>query len=223
MSIRSDRDGAVAIVHRDDALVVLVKPSGLPAVPGRAAHLHDCAALRVQRDAPDARVVHRLDMATSGLMVMALGASAQRRLGTAFARREVDKRYLAVVAGRLVAPHADAEGWAEIALPLAADWPNRPRQMIDTQAGKPSLTRYRALAFDAAGGTTRVELAPLSGRTHQLRVHLMAIGHPILGDTLYAPPEVQALAPRLLLHASALAFAHPATGERVAFTSAPEF
>jgi tRNA pseudouridine32 synthase / 23S rRNA pseudouridine746 synthase len=212
------------IVDCSDTVIVIDKPSGLPAVPGRAAGLQDCVASRVQARWADARVVHRLDMATSGLMVMARGAAAQRALAAAFARREVDKRYVAVVAGR-VTPAADG-GWAEIALPLGADWPARPRQKVDHAAGRPSLTRYRVLAHLDDGATmarARVELQPLSGRTHQLRVHLAAIGHPIVGDTLYAPAAVQALGTRLLLHASALAFADPADGRALAFASPAPF
>ncbi len=209
------------IVHCCDALLVIDKPSGLPAVPGRGPGLQDCVATRVQASFPDALVVHRLDMATSGLMLMARGAAAQRALGTAFAARELDKRYVALVAGRL--PAGPGDGWREIDLPLAADWPARPRQQVDRENGKPSLTRWRVLGHDGQNGWTRVELRPLSGRTHQLRVHLFAIGHPIVGDTLYAPPAVQAQAARLLLHASAIALAHPATGERMVFTSPAPF
>ena len=136
------------------------------------------------------------------------------------ARREVDKRYVAVVAGHLSAPAGDA--WGEIDLPLAADWPRRPRQRVDAEHGKASRTRYRVLGHDPIPGTTRLELQPLTGRTHQLRVHLAAIGHPIVGDMLYAP-ELASLAPRLLLHASALVLPHPVRGDRLAFTSAPPF
>ena len=150
----------------------------------------------------DARVVHRLDMATSGLLLMARGAEAQRRVGMAFARREVTKRYVAVVRGRVRSTHG------EIALPLTADWPQRPRQKVDTERGKPSLTRYRVLSVDDAADTSRLELEPVTGRSHQLRVHLLAIGHPIVGDTLYGQTD----APRLLLHACELTLPHPATG-----------
>ncbi len=211
----------LAFVHCSEALLVIDKPSGLPAVPGRGAHLQDCVASRVQAEFSDALVVHRLDMATSGLMLMARGVAAQRALGNAFARREVDKRYVAVVSGLLASPAGD--GWGEIALPLAADWPERPRQKVDVHGGKPSLTRYRVLGRDLPNGLSRVELQPLTGRSHQLRVHLLAIGHPIVGDTLYAPPEVQAQSARLLLHASALALAHPLSGERIGFCSVPPF
>jgi len=203
------------IVHADDAIVVVDKPAGLPSVPGRAAGLQDCAAQRVQAVHPDALVVHRLDMATSGLLLFARGADVQRRLSRAFATRAVDKRYVAVVAGRL----ADERG--EIDLPLAADWPNRPRQVVDHERGKPSLTRYAVLARDAH--TTRVALEPLTGRSHQLRVHLAAIGHAILGDTLYAGANAQSAAPRLLLHASMLGFVHPHDGRRFEIESTAPF
>jgi tRNA pseudouridine32 synthase/23S rRNA pseudouridine746 synthase len=189
------------VLFSDDAIVVVDKPAGMLSVPGRGADKQDCAASRVQALHADARVVHRLDMATSGLLVMARGADAQRRLGDAFARREVRKRYVAVVHGRLSAAHG------EIDLPLVADWPHRPRQKVDAEHGKPSLTRYRVLSVDEASGTSRVALEPVTGRSHQLRVHLLAIGHPIVGDTLYGAPA----APRLMLHASELAFAHPLT------------
>ncbi|AEG92289.1 pseudouridine synthase [Ramlibacter tataouinensis] len=211
------------LIHADADCIVVDKPAGLLCVPGRGPGKQECLAARVQQRFPDARVVHRLDMATSGLWLMARGAALQRAFGDAFARREVGKRYVAVVAGLLLPMPADAEGWSRIALPLAADWPNRPRQQVDPHAGKPSLTLWRVLGHDAAAGSTRLELAPVTGRTHQLRVHLMALGHPILGDALYAPPEVAARAPRLLLHASALALPHPVSGAPLAFASPPPF
>ncbi len=198
-------------VHIDDACIVVDKPHGLLSVPGRGEHLQDCAAARVQAHCADALVVHRLDMATSGLLLFARGVPAQRRLSDAFARREVHKRYVAVVHG------AVAQDAGDIDLPLRTDWPNRPRQRIDAEHGKPSLTRYRVLGRDALRHTTRLELTPLTGRSHQLRVHLLALGHPILGDALYAPAEVQAQTDRLLLHADALGFAHPVSGEPLRF------
>jgi tRNA pseudouridine32 synthase/23S rRNA pseudouridine746 synthase len=212
-----------AVVHADAHLIVVVKPAGLLSVPGRGDDKQDCASARVQRLYPDAKVVHRLDMATSGLLLMARGAEMQRRLSQAFARREVGKRYLAVVAGRPDAPADALDGWALIDLPLAADWPNRPRRIVDRTHGKPSQTRWRVLAFDAAADTTRLELEPVTGRSHQLRVHLQALGHPILGDSLYAPPEVQARSARLLLHASQLRLTHPATGAALRFSSTAAF
>jgi len=201
----------------DEHLVVLDKPAGLLAVPGRGEDKQDCLSARAQALWPDALVVHRLDMATSGLFLMGRGVHMQRVLSRAFAERQVHKTYQALVAGTLGAVGARGE----IALPLAADWPNRPRQKVDPDAGRPSLTRWTVLA--AEGDTTRLALEPVTGRSHQLRVHLQAIGHPIVGDTLYAPPEVAARSPRLLLHANALQLAHPATGEPLAFASPVPF
>lgn len=209
---------APVALYRDEALLVIDKPAGLLAVPGRGALKQDCLAARVQRAWPDARVVHRLDEATSGLMVFALGIEMQRRLGRAFEQREVQKRYIAVVAGRV----ESATG--RVDLPLGADWPNRPRQQVDRAHGKPARTHWQVLSYDPGGDSTRLELTLETGRTHQLRVHLMAIGHAILGDTLYAPPSIQARSPRLLLHASALAFAHPLAGQpALAIESPPPF
>lgn len=201
-------------LYVDDALLVVDKPSGLLAVPGRGADKQDCLAARVQARYPDALIVHRLDMATSGLMVMARGPAAQRELNKAFAAREVKKRYIAVAAGRLEAP---PRGWAMIDFPIIVDWPNRPLRIVDHARGKPSLTRWRVLGYDETGANTRVELEPVTGRSHQLRVHLRELGHPILGDALYAPPNMRALAGRLLLHAWSLRFAHPVSGEALAF------
>jgi tRNA pseudouridine32 synthase/23S rRNA pseudouridine746 synthase len=195
------------IAHIDAHLIVAVKPSGLLSVPGRGEEGRDCLAARVQSMFDDALVVHRLDMATSGLMIFARGSTMQRVLSIAFAQREVQKSYVAVVQGTV----DPSEG--EIDLPLIADWPNRPRQIVDPARGKPSLTRYRTLALPSTLDSTRLELEPVTGRAHQLRVHLLAIGHPILGDALYAPPEVFARAERLLLHASSLRLTHPSNGE----------
>lgn len=202
------------IVHFDESLIAANKSTGLLAVPGRGADKQDCLAMRVQEEFPDALVVHRLDMATSGLMLFARGVEMQRRLSRLFRERKVQKRYVAVVAGRL----GSLSG--EIDLPLAGDWPNRPRQKVDLEAGKPALTRYRTLGYDSFTGTTRVELEPVTGRTHQLRVHLAAIGHPILGDSLYGSEDS---AERLLLHASTLGFAHPFNAEPLSFASEPAF
>lgn len=203
------------ILHLDEALIVADKPAGLPTVPGRPVELHDCLWHRVREAVPDALVVHRLDMATSGLVLFARGLEVQRTLSRAFAQREMGKTYVAVVRG-------EVSGEAgEIDLPLAADWPNRPRQQVDPRHGKPSLTRWRVIAREAGG--TRLALEPLTGRTHQLRVHLAAIGHPILGDALYGAEETAAAAPRLLLHASALAFAHPADARPMRLDSPAPF
>ncbi|HEY9098284.1 MAG TPA: pseudouridine synthase [Thiobacillus sp.] len=205
----------IDLLDVDDSLLVINKPSGLLAVPGRGIDKQDCLSARVQARYPDALIVHRLDMATSGLMVMARGAVVQRALSQAFAAREVSKRYIAVVAGRLEAP---PDAWGVIDLPIMADWPNRPLRMIDYQNGKPSVTRWRVLGYDESGLNTRVELEPVTGRSHQLRLHLRELGHPILGDTLYASSVIQAMAGRLLLHATSLGFVHPGTGVERTFT-----
>ena len=210
----------VAVLHRDAQLLVLDKPAGLLSVPGRGRDKADCLSARVQAVVPDALVVHRLDMATSGLMVMARGADMQRRLSRAFAEREVSKRYVAVVAGR---PDARTGDWNVVDLPIAGDWPNRPLRIVDHERGQASVTRWRVLAHDAGAATSRLELEPLTGRTHQLRVHLRALGHPILGDGLYAPPGVAAAAPRLLLHACGLRLAHPLSGNAMEFSSMAPF
>jgi tRNA pseudouridine32 synthase / 23S rRNA pseudouridine746 synthase len=211
------------VLHADAHLLVLSKPAGLLCVPGRGADKQDCLSKRMQRQYADALVVHRLDMATSGLCVMARGPRMQRLLGDAFAARQIGKRYVAVVAGRPAGESADASGWNLIDLPIAADWPNRPLRVIDLRRGKPSQTRWRVLSHDAASDTSRVELEPLTGRSHQLRLHLGSLGHPILGDAWYAPPEVHARSDRLLLHASRLDFVHPATGQPLTFESAAPF
>lgn len=202
---------ALPLLHADERLIVVNKPSGLLSVPGRGPDKQDCASARVQQQFADALIVHRLDQATSGLLLLARGAAAQRDLSQAFATRRVDKRYVAVVTGTL------AQDELEIDLPLLADWPNRPRQRVDHALGKRSQTLLRVL--ERGPDYTRVELSPLTGRTHQLRVHLMAIGHAILGDTLYAGPVDAERAPRLLLHASELLLQD--SGQR--FYCAPDF
>ena len=210
----------LTVLYADDALLVLEKPSGLLSVPGRGADKQDCLSLRAQRAYPDALVVHRLDMATSGLMVMARGAQAQRVLNAAFAAREVSKRYLAIVDGELKAP---ATEWGVIDLRIAPDWPRRPLRIIDQERGQASLTRWRVLAYNRSDSTSRLELEPVTGRSHQLRVHLLALGHPILGDTLYAGPRIQAMTTRLLLHASSVELQHPVSGKSMRFVSPPGF
>ena len=212
-------------LYEDRWLLAFDKPAGLLAVPGRGAEKADCLAARVQARWPDALVVHRLDEATSGLMLMARGAEMQRALSSLFAARQVDKRYVALAHGCPPAQDVDAEGWARIDLPLARDWPRRPRSKVDMAHGRPSLTLWRALAQEApawsAGRTLwRLELQPVTGRSHQLRVHLLASGCPIAGDALY---DVQDAAPRLMLHAAALRFAHPASGQALALQCAAPF
>lgn len=200
------------IVHLAHDLLVVNKPAGLLSVPGRGEDKQDCAWSRACALCHDAQVVHRLDMATSGLLLLARGAAMQRALSMAFASRQVHKRYEAVLCGE----PRDDEGCVD--LPLICDWPNRPRQMVDTVRGKPSTTRWRVLARD--GARTRVALEPVTGRSHQLRVHMAAMGWPIAGDELYGDAGA---APRLLLHASELALPHPLDGQALAWTSRPPF
>jgi len=209
----------LGVLYVDESMLVFDKPAGLLSVPGRGEDKQDCLSARAQRQFPDARVVHRLDMATSGVMLMARSAAAQRSLNDAFARRDIAKRYVAVVDGHLPAP---AESWGVIDLPIIVDWANRPRRVIDPVAGKPSVTRWRVLSH-ADAGLTRVELEPVTGRSHQLRVHLLAIGHAIAGDQLYGSPRVQALADRLLLHACSIELKHPSTGQILRFASPASF
>lgn len=192
------------MVWQDDSLLVVNKPAGLLAVVGRGVDKQDCLATRVQAEFADALVVHRLDMATSGLLLFARGAVMQRQLSRLFQERAIEKRYVAHVAGYL----ADS---GEISLPLQADWLHRPKQKVDEEQGKPALTQYRRLDYDPTTNTSRVQLTPITGRTHQLRVHLAAIGHPILGDLLYDGRP----APRLHLHAERLQFTHPLTGAQL--------
>jgi len=208
------------VVYEDEHLLVVDKPAGLLCVPGRGLDKQDCLSLRVQASYPDALVVHRLDMATSGLMLFARSPAAQRDLSRAFAERRVAKRYVAMVAGDVAPP---AHAWGVIDLPIAADWPRRPLRKIDHLLGKASLTRWRVTARCSTRRATRLELEPETGRSHQLRVHLLALGHPILGDALYGLPEVQAMAPRLLLHATRLTLKHPVSDQALQFASAADF
>jgi tRNA pseudouridine32 synthase/23S rRNA pseudouridine746 synthase len=207
-------------IHEDEHLLVLEKPSGLLSVPGRGPDKQDCLSKRVQDRYPEALIVHRLDQDTSGLLLMARGIEAQRRLSKLFETRQVHKRYVAVVAGHPAQTQAeqapDQEGWRTIDGPILLDWERRPIHIIHPD-GKASRSRWRVL--QTGKHATLVELEPVTGRTHQLRVHMQSIGHPMLGDSLYAPPELKALSPRLLLHAQALAFPHPFTGEDMAFSA----
>jgi tRNA pseudouridine32 synthase/23S rRNA pseudouridine746 synthase len=206
-------------LHEDPYLLVFDKPAGLLCVPGRGEDKQDCLSARAMRQWPDALIVHRLDMGTSGLVVMARGIPMQRALSAAFAERRVHKRYEAVVDGAMPV-RAD---WSLIDAPLMADWPRRPLQKIDP-AGKPSVTRWKAASLlPGEPAATHVLLEPLTGRSHQLRVHLLSIGHPILGDALYGDAALQARAPRLLLHASELGFVHPVTQQDLCFNRPPDF
>lgn len=210
---------ALKVLHADDALLVLEKPAGLLSVPGRGEDKQDCLSARIQSIYADALIVHRLDMATSGLMLMARGKTVQRILSQAFADRQVDKRYVALVQGALTQKVAP---WSTIDLPIAVDWPNRPRRVIEPLTGKPSVTRWRVLA-SADLQHTRVELEPVTGRSHQLRVHMRAIGHPIMGDALYAADAALVTHSRMLLHATEIRFVHPVSNQKMHFVSLPDF
>ncbi len=197
------------IIHVDDDILIASKPEGLLSVPGKAVEHSDCLEARIQSIYSHARIVHRLDMATSGIMILAMNANSHRHLGLQFERRHINKTYIAKVWGRV--EHDEGE----IDLPLRCDWPNRPLQMVDFEQGKSALTRWRVLA--RGDYSTRLELTPKTGRSHQLRVHLASVGHPILGDDFYANGEACAAADRLMLHAEKLEFFHPTGGELTKF------
>lgn len=197
------------IIYQDDDLLALNKPAGLLSVPGRGEDKQDSLSIRVQAEYPEALIVHRLDMSTSGLILMARNKDMQRQLGMLFEQRQVFKRYIAIVDGKL------EQQSGEINLPLITDWPNRPKQKIDHKIGKPALTLYKVLEYNENANTTRLELKPLTGRTHQLRVHMQAIGHTILGDEFYASEEARSKSERLLLHAESLGFIHPLTENKI--------
>ncbi len=210
-------DTGLDIIYQDELLIVVNKPSGLLSVPGRGADKQDCMITRIQQRFADALTVHRLDMETSGILLFARNKTVHRLLSRAFQEREVEKQYTAVVAGVL------ERETGEIDLPLICDWPNRPRQKVDHEVGKPSLTRYQRLSYDAVLDATRVALSPVTGRSHQLRVHMLSLGHAILGDPLYAPPDVKAKAIRLQLHANKMLIQHPVSGEPLQLCSEPPF
>lgn len=205
----------LTVLHLDDDLLIVDKPSGLLSVPGKAAEHSDCIEARAQSTYPQARIVHRLDMDTSGVMVLAMNSIAHRHLGLQFERRKTEKTYIADVWGRL------PEDEGEIDLPLICDWPNRPKQMVCFEHGKPALTKWQVL--ERKDQTTRIRLMPHTGRSHQLRVHMLALGHPILGDRFYAEGEVLSASPRLALHAESLTLHHPTGGERVRFEASCPF
>ena len=196
------KDAQITLHYEDPDLVIVEKPAGLLSVPGRAPEKADCLEARLRRQLPEVLTVHRLDMETSGLVVFARNAEMQKRLSNLFETRKVGKTYLARVWG---APPEQGT----IDAPLMADWPNRPKQKIDPN-GKPSCTRFERLSLE--NGSGRLKLSPETGRTHQLRVHLDHIGHPILGDSLYGSAKSRSASDRLSLHASRLVFPHPATG-----------
>ena len=202
-------DSPLEVLHHDHEILVVNKPSGLLSVPGKGADLADCLISRVQEAFPEALLVHRLDRDTSGVMVFALTPHAQRHLGLQFEKRQVRKAYLARVWGEM------AEKTGTVDLPLIVDWPNRPRQKVDHEAGRPAVTDWRVVRIE--DGTTRVRLYPHTGRSHQLRVHMAEIGHPILGDPFYATGPARD-APRLMLHSESLRLRHPDGGTGLSFS-----
>jgi tRNA pseudouridine32 synthase/23S rRNA pseudouridine746 synthase len=207
--------GKVSYIHVDTDLIVIDKPAELLSVPGRGPEKADCAISRIHADYPEALTVHRLDMSTSGLIVFVRSKASQRRLSIQFEKGVIGKTYVANVWGH----PAPTSGLID--LPLSQDWPNRPRQKVDHDIGKPSRTVYVTSGAHAQGA--RLSLTPMTGRTHQLRLHLAAIGHPILGDDIYANPEALAAASRLHLHATQLELIHPTRNERLSFESACPF
>ncbi len=202
------------ILHDDHEVLLVDKPSGLLSVPGKGADLADCLLTRVQASFPTALLVHRLDRDTSGVMIFALTAHAQRHLGLQFEKRQTKKTYVARVSGEM----ADRTGTVD--LPLIVDWPNRPKQMVDHENGKQAITDWRVVR--ARDGETRVRLMPRTGRSHQLRVHMLAIGHPILGDPFYADGPARDH-PRLMLHSETLQFRHPDGGKGMRITAEVPF
>ena len=212
-------DTGLTIAYQDEVLLAVDKPCGLLAVPGRSPDLQDCMANRVRQRFANALVVHRLDEATSGLMLFALNPDAQRLLSRAFEDRLVDKTYIALVQGIM----ANDQGLIDT--PIAADWPRRPLQKLDIANGKPATTHWHVLCRQVEQNATRVELKPLTGRSHQLRVHMLALGHPICGDLLYGDtlPASAALAERLMLHATCMQLMHPVHQQIVRIESAVPF
>ena len=218
MKYQPPAHSALNIIYQDNYLLIINKPHGLLSVPGRGEDKQDCFISRIQQEFPDALIVHRLDMSTSGLMIIALGKEAERDLSILFQKRKVIKKYIAVIDGKV------KEKYGEINLPLITDWPNRPKQMVDFKNGKNAQTQYRVIDYDKMKDVSRVELTPITGRTHQLRIHLKCIDHSILGDNLYASTETIKKSDRLLLHASHLSFLHPYDDDKtINVTSAPTF
>lgn len=206
--------GAPEILYLDDDILVADKPSGLLSVPGRGEDRADCLIARLRAGHPNVLLVHRLDLDTSGVIVFALTPQAQAHLGKQFEERKTQKRYVALVAGH------PSEPKGRVDLPLTVDWPNRPRQMVCHETGRPAQTDWRVLKTE--GENTRMLLKPLTGRSHQLRVHMLALGHPILGDPLYATGAARDY-PRLMLHAEELRLRHPTTGAAMTFRAPVPF
>ncbi|MFN3575837.1 MAG: RluA family pseudouridine synthase [Tabrizicola sp.] len=206
--------GPLAILHEDPAIIVVDKPAGLLTVPGKLANRQDCLVTRLQAARWDALTVHRLDCDTSGVIIFARTKKAQGFLGQEFEQRRAEKTYIARLKGRLEADSGTVD------LPIGSDWDYRPRQKVDPVHGRPAVTDWQVI--DRSDGETRVRLSPRTGRSHQLRVHMLALGHPILGDQIYAP-ETRATHGRLMLHAESLSLHHPTTREWVSFFAPPPF
>lgn len=204
--------GQEKIIYIDDDLIIVDKPAGLLSVPGKAEDNRDCLITRIQEKYPEAIIVHRLDMATSGLMILPRSKRAEKRISVQFQRRKVLKKYVALLHGVI------DEDEGVITAPLICDWENRPRQKIDFEIGKPSQTYFEVLERNK--DTTLVCFWPSTGRSHQLRMHSIYIEHPICGDLFYIGDDGYK---RLMLHASYLEFKHPMSGEKIAFESSPDF
>ncbi|TRX54028.1 pseudouridine synthase [Thalassomonas sp. M1454] len=203
------------IIYLDNDIVVLNKPSGLLTVTGRLPEHQDCLQTRVNRVLPTATIVHRLDMATSGVLIMALNKPSHVAISRQLQLRQTEKYYIARVFGQVAEPQG------EINFPLISDWPNRPKQMVCFDTGKQAITNYKVLSGDQQ--STLVELKPITGRSHQLRVHMLELGHPILGDRLYAHQQALKMSSRLTLHAKFHSIFHPTTGEKIDFEVACPF
>ncbi len=208
---------ALNILYHDDDLIALSKPDGLLSVPGRGESKQDCMLSRLQIEYPQALVVHRLDMATSGIILFALNKKTQKQLGHLFEKKQMSKKYSAVVHGIL------KEKTGIINQPLMTDWNNRPKQKIDYKNGKPSQTRFTLISTNNNDNNSRVKLQPITGRSHQLRVHMSSLGHAILGDELYGTKQSRQASHRLLLHAEKLEFKHPCSNKNIVIFSSCEF
>ncbi|WP_377509400.1 RluA family pseudouridine synthase [Octadecabacter sp. R77987] len=204
----------LVILHEDQEVILVDKPAGLLSVPGKGEHLADCLLTRVQAVFPTALLVHRLDRDTSGVMIFAATRHAQRHLGLQFEKRQTQKTYVARVWGEM------AEKTGTVDLPMIVDWPNRPLQMVCHETGKPAQTDWRVVR--RGGGETRVRLMPKTGRSHQLRVHMLALGHPILGDPFYATGAARDH-DRMMLHSETLQFRHPDGGKGMRITAKAPF
>ena len=206
----------LVVLYEDEDLVIIDKPAELLSVPGRLPEHHDSAYLRVLALYPEAKITHRLDMATSGILMFAKHRDAEVAVSKMFQARTVTKHYNALVQGEL-------SGAGQVDVPLITDWDNRPRQMVHYELGKKALTFYEAMHYDAEQDITRVKLTPITGRSHQLRVHMLHLGHPITGDQIYHPNAKQSPLKRMALHASYLAFKQPLSGADLAIQSTIPF